>query len=1000
MKKIAIFSLFLAGFVVCADAAPVSGNQRRGAAATETPAAAASSTTSARAATTRTTAARSGTAPASAVSSARSAAPAVRTTAARSGTVPTTVSARAAATQKVVNTGTKIATASVNTVVNEECQKKYYGCMDSFCMLDNTSGGRCLCSSRNAELDTVLAEIEALDAQSYKMATEGVERLEMGADAEAAMASANAIANSMKTENTTAAKRRTLDLSLWDSVDFDFDEDIFSTEQKSPLEGKVGDNLHKAASELCVSQMAECGKDIAMLQMMYSQQIKSDCTAYENDLKKQKTASQNKLSAAEKALRETALEQLRTANKWDLGQCTIQFKNCMATTAGCKDDFTGCVGIHAAENARTTSGKAAVKMYDIKGSATKISIAASTYDTLDSKKPMCMNVTNSCVAVRDQVWDTFLREVGPQIKTAELLAESDLRMNCIANISDCFQKACKDTIDPNDPEGSYDLCLTRPESVKSLCRVQIDPCVAAEPLILDFVYARLASMRVDSCTSQVKECLQSEDRCGADYTQCVGLDTDTIVRMCPYDKLVGCQQVYSEGANKKDIRGDAVYEELANMVQGIMLNIDNNMLTLCQNAANEAMVKVCGGTEECNGLAIDEGIGSRSLEYKFCEYDMTGNVFGLNFNKCRTSLDQITDDELAGPLLDYTTGARGPSTSIAAAITGTIYWDTIDNDSEELMNADEYIAEIETLTGQKFSEGEKQNIRQKVNTEVRSLQQSINNAISAIESDPTVQFCMTGREVQGMKVKDVRQNMNGKEAARFPELTKQMRQIIRTYAIKAAKENYYVKYDELTKKMMEDYAQVGTRLADIRKEDTLNTRREMARQACVSFAELSALPRSPNPPGNAFGKILKGVVIAGAIVAAPIAGPALGAGIATLASGGAGFAVGTAAATASLVGGGVLAAGAGAAMIGAVSGGSGGANGGQLDPTKLDLVGSKELNQWNYKEVITSTFEWETLNCHKCVRAQNCTSKKNPLFGKKYCKSWADPVETCTDTQF
>ena len=109
-------------------------------------------------------------------------------------------------------------------------------------------------------------------------------------------------------------------------------------------------------------------------------------------------------------------------------------------------------------------------------------------------------------------------------------------------------------------------------------------------------------MRVDSCTNEVKECLQSDDRCGADYTQCIGLDTDTIIRMCPYDKLVGGQKVYGE----TDIRGEAVYDELANMVQGIMLGIDNNFLNQCQNAANEAMIKVCGSTEDCSGWAPDK----------------------------------------------------------------------------------------------------------------------------------------------------------------------------------------------------------------------------------------------------------------------------------------------------------------------------------------------------------------------------------------------------------
>jgi hypothetical protein len=553
-------------------------------------------------------------------------------------------------------------------------------------------------------------------------------------------------------------------------------------------------------------------------------------------------------------------------------------------------------------------------------------------------------------------------------------------------------------MDPNDPDGSYDLCLSRPETVRSLCRVQIDPCEAAEPLIMDFVYAKLASMRVDSCTTEVKECLQAEDRCGSDYTQCIGLDTDTIIRMCPYDKLTGCQKVYSDASGKTSIRDNAVYDELSTMVQGIMLNIDNNFLTACQAAADEAMVKVCGGTEECNGLAVDEGIGSRSLQYKFCEYDMTGNVFGIDYNKCRTSLDQISDDELAGTLINAKTGQRGPSLAIASTITGVIYWDTLGGSDDELMNADEYIAKIEELTSQKFSDGEKNDIRQKVSTEVRSLQQSINNAIGAIEADPTVQYCMSGRQVQGMK--DMPKiGRGGAENARFPELTKQMRQVIRIHAIKVAKQNYYAKYDELNKKMMEDYAKVGERLADIRKEDRLNIRREAARVACVNLAEASILAQSPNPPGNAFGKILKGMVIAGALVAMPLAGPALAA------ASGVGFSASALGISASAAA--ALTASAGMAVVGAAGvglaasmSGGGGGNGAAGGFTKDQLMGSKQLNQWNFKQTITSTFNWETLECEKCTTSQNCANTKNPLFGKKYCKDWEDEKKDCKITNF
>ena len=86
------------------------------------------------------------------------------------------VTARTAIKQNVVQANVGVAAANVNTTVSEDCKNKYYGCMDSFCMLDNENGGRCLCSDKKSDLDSVLAEIENIDAQSRNMATTGVEK--------------------------------------------------------------------------------------------------------------------------------------------------------------------------------------------------------------------------------------------------------------------------------------------------------------------------------------------------------------------------------------------------------------------------------------------------------------------------------------------------------------------------------------------------------------------------------------------------------------------------------------------------------------------------------------------------------------------------------------------------------------------------------------------------------------------------------------------------------
>ena len=137
------------------------------------------------------------------------------------------------------------------------------------------------------------------------------------------------------------------------------------------------------------------------------------------------------------------------------------------------------------------------------------------------------------------------------------------------------------------------------------------------------------------------------------------------------------------------------------------------------------------------------------------------------------------------------------------------------------------------------------------------------------------------------------------------------------------------------------------------------------------------------------------VAVVGAAVAIPFT---LGAS-ATLAVGALSIAAtSTAAVTAGTIG--VAAAGATVAGIGLLgNAGSGGANG-KDSKMERELIASKSLNQWNYKETITSTFEWETLKCNRCTRSQQCSKTKKPLFRDAYCKTWADPKESCKTTQF
>ena len=659
-------------------------------------------------------------------------------------TTPTAgkVVAARAAKQSVVNTGTKVAAASQNTLVDETCRQKFDGCMDSFCMIENASGGRCLCSDRNKELKSISAEIEKLDAQSYKMATEGVEKIEMGENADVVMANAKAITKSLnKTDDAEPgkSKRRTLNLDAWKNTS-DEEESIFGKDDgEVRIEDQEGDALFSMSYDLCVAQIPECSSNFNMLSSLYRQRVRSDCTAFENSLKKQQQESQQKLAAAEAAMREAALEQYKSANKYDLSQCAIQFKQCMKTTAGCGDDFTGCAGVAAAEEAVTKkNAKKKSKQTTIKGAISSITIAAATYDTLMAKKPLCMDVTKNCVNVRDQVWDTFLTEVAPELKTAELLAESNLRTSCIGNIARCFQKACKDNIDPNDEDGSYDMCLSRPETMESLCKVEITPCKAAEPKIMDYVRAKLASMRVDACTKEVKECLQSEDRCGSDYSQCIGLDTDTIVRLCPQEKLTACYQEY--GGKKS-----TVDEALATMVSGIFLDIDNSLLTTCQKAAQTKFLEICGDLNDCVTIPVENKIiGTESLAS--VRRDKTTTISGLvNFSEIGMKQDTLSE-----------------------AYPGVEYFN---------INSDEY-------SGCKDEKNAK-NV-------LTGIENMVKRKFELLLSDPTVAMCVTGRDMRQIMGK-----RSKRTEARFPHLLDSYSAVIVDSAVRAAQSNYNNRYTEL-----------------------------------------------------------------------------------------------------------------------------------------------------------------------------------------------------------
>ncbi len=658
--------------------------------------------------------------------------------------------------QSALKKGTTVRTKTdASGLYEQECYDAYYGCMDQFCISENDSGGTCSCSDLSIKYDKQFTEIQDILGEAERVSTIEVEKVKLGAKADIVFTGTREYdeAGNLKEideiEGKNSKEKRRQDLmALWNEA-YEDEEEEMDAEDFSNLKGNA---LYEAAEKLCLNEVPEsCEGDMMLLRNMYSRQITSDCKAYENSLATKKKEADLALAQAQGDVRQALKESFEEANKYDLGQCMVQFKKCMQTDDACGKNWENCVSTIASENmqnkqAKSTAGTtvATVDVYDI---------TASTMEVLNAKRTICENVLGQCVAVRDMVWPAFLKEAAPTIKVAETAAESKFRQSCLTNISNCIQKACKDDIVGKGVE-TMDACLSRPDMARSFCKVEIDPCERMEPLIWGYVKDKLAAMRVDACTQEVKDCFTAEDRCGENFQNCIGMDYNYIHDICPIDKLVVCK------ANNPDF----AMEDLDSMLMGLYLNIDNSALDQCQELVDRKMAEICGDTENCDRFATDETIGTGSLRSQKdgTIYRVTGMIsFGSIKMGDATGkiVDAINEDDEGAVVL-------GPGE----------------------LGVREYLAQVrQRNAGVPDSDA----IIATIEEELNNITGTINRTIEMIEQDPEVQFCVYGRDLSQITGKK-----NQKTTGRFPNLLTQLKMQIAISALKQAQNNYHKKFNE------------------------------------------------------------------------------------------------------------------------------------------------------------------------------------------------------------
>ena len=657
--------------------------------------------------------------------------------------------------QSAIQNGTNVrGRVAATGIYSQECYDAYYGCMDQFCISDNVNGGSCLCSNDNAKYEGELKEINDMLAEAARIRDVEVEKIKLGSNVDIVFGGGRTydekgnVVYNLNNDKPKSSKNNREDLLKLFDTNFIEEDDV----DEDDIMNKTGAALFNAANETCQKQVGtNCAKDMTFLRQTYLRQIDSDCRGFANSIAQQRAAAQSAMNDAERDVRVALRESFDSANKYNQGECMVELKKCMQGADACGADWVDCVSTVARENMqnkRLTDSVAGTKVK----TTVRYNISPSVMERLDAKRTICERVLDQCMAVRDNVWDAFLREAAPTLKLAELNAESNMRQSCLADITQCLHRACKDDI-AGRGTATMDACLSRPEMARDFCKNQIEPCERmAGDSFWSYVKDKLLAMRVDSCTAEVKECFTDETRCGPDFMNCIGMDYDFIRGMCPLDKLVACKGYKQNG---KDFSMD----DVDNIIMGLYLNIDNKALENCQKLVESKMMEICGSTTDCNRFASDDTIGTGSLRSVKDRniYRITGMI---SFGSLPVSTDEKTYGKI--DITDYMKNVRKNA------------------DNQNVPNREEILTSIES--------------------ELNNVANNVNRVIDMIASDEKIRYCVEGRSLA-----QITGNADT-TVARFPHMLDQIKMQIAIAALRQAQNNYQAKYNEYLTRATKDYS--------------------------------------------------------------------------------------------------------------------------------------------------------------------------------------------------
>ena len=433
-------------------------------------------------------------------------------------------------TSEAVVESEPVASESAEAIVSanvgpDECRAAYRECMDDFCLLDESEGGRCSCSDNIKQSKSLIQEIQEIELAAEKQFTEGVERERLGAKAK--------FIKFGESEQAQKSSRRTgIDLVAWinggsSAASLDADEDI-------------GDNLYDMAADSCSFILDMCEKPRAeMEEKLYQREVIKDCKNFSTYLAEQKRAAESNRRTADAAVRSATLDMLTTTNKYNRGECLLAYRACIADKGGCGVNFENCL--------------------DAK--------------LLERRANACENVLDQCMAVKTFVLDDWKDEAKMILADAAVYSDKNMRLTCNAKIRACLEDGCSINTDSG--------CLTNVNVAAGVCPI-IDECNEKIPGIKQVWNDKLGELRTDFCQNDVDTCLR--DKCGENFTgpQCLGKSSAEIVELCPKKMFNSCK-------NEKfyDVIVSSVLLQMNyQMVQGCINYYDSMLGRVCGTDMN------------------------------------------------------------------------------------------------------------------------------------------------------------------------------------------------------------------------------------------------------------------------------------------------------------------------------------------------------------------------------------------------------------------------------